>query len=66
MNESPKSLTVYKKPFIVKVDREKIGSRVKALALELYRRRGGGPGNDWDDWFNAEKIIKNNIYIDLF
>lgn len=29
------------------------------LAYELYERRGGEHGHDWDDWFQAERELKS-------
>lgn len=28
-------------------------------AYELYERRGGGHGHDWDDWFQAESELRH-------
>jgi hypothetical protein len=28
---------------------------IRAYAYELYLRRGGQHGRDWDDWFRAER-----------
>jgi hypothetical protein len=30
---------------------------VAARAYELYLARGGGHGNDWEDWLTAEREI---------
>ena len=30
---------------------------VARQAYELYRQRGGQPGNEWNDWFQAEQIL---------
>lgn len=34
-------------------DREQLARR----AFELYERRGGEHGRDWDDWFQAEEEL---------
>jgi hypothetical protein len=31
---------------------------VARRAYELYERRGGEHGRDWDDWFQAEQEIR--------
>lgn len=31
---------------------------VAKLAYELYQKRGGQGGNDWQDWFEAEAQLK--------
>ena len=30
---------------------------IARMAYELYLKRGGAPGNDWEDWFRAEEIL---------
>jgi len=32
---------------------------IRAYAYELYQRRGGQHGHDWDDWFRAERELRN-------
>jgi hypothetical protein len=32
--------------------------QVRRLAYSLYEKRGYAHGNDWHDWFEAEKTIK--------
>ncbi|MFO7639310.1 MAG: DUF2934 domain-containing protein [bacterium] len=32
--------------------------RIQAKARELYVLRGGVQGQDWDDWFEAERIVR--------
>jgi hypothetical protein len=34
-------------------------AKVKELAYRLYAKRGYRNGNDWADWFEAEKRIKS-------
>ena len=40
----------------VAYDRDRVASR----AYELYMQRGGGDGNDMDDWFAAEREFSTN------
>jgi len=32
---------------------------IRAYAYELYRHRGGQHGHDWDDWFRAERELRD-------
>ncbi|MFO7675898.1 MAG: DUF2934 domain-containing protein [bacterium] len=32
--------------------------RIRAKAREIYVLRGGVQGRDWDDWFEAERIVR--------
>ena len=32
--------------------------QIQAKARELYVLRGGVQGQDWDDWFEAERIVR--------
>jgi hypothetical protein len=34
---------------------------IRAKALELFRKRGNAHGNDWSDWFEAEKQVKQEL-----
>lgn len=34
---------------------------VEQKAYELYEKRGCGDGNDWEDWFQAEKLIEEEL-----
>ena len=38
---------------------EKTRDRISKKAYELYESRGYSSGNDWADWFEAEKIISS-------
>lgn len=40
-----------------------LGELVRKRAYELYQRRKGNAGNDWQDWFEAEKQIKQELGI---
>jgi hypothetical protein len=35
--------------------------QVEKKAHEIYEKRGSGHGNDWDDWFEAEKLVEKHI-----
>lgn len=41
------------------VDQGSYNQRVQQKAYELYLQRGGFHGNDWSDWFEAERIISS-------
>jgi hypothetical protein len=32
--------------------------RIAQRAYERYQERGGEPGRDWEDWFEAEREIR--------
>ena len=36
-------------------------ARVARKAYELFERRGGGTGNDVQDWLTAEQLVKEEI-----
>lgn len=36
--------------------------RIQKKAYEIYEKRGFNSGNDWNDWLEAEKIIKSSKY----
>lgn len=33
-------------------------AEISRVAYELFERRGGAHGNDQDDWFEAERIVR--------
>ncbi len=35
---------------------DEIRTRIEKLAYELYQRRGGQDGHDWQDWLEAERL----------
>jgi hypothetical protein len=37
---------------------DELEQRIREKARELYVLRGGVQGRDWDDWFEAERIIR--------
>ena len=42
---------------------KEIHDKIQKKALELYRKRReqGKTGSDWDDWFEAERIVKTEL-----
>jgi len=40
---------------------ESITEKIRRRAQELYERRGCAPGNDWADWFEAERQVKSEL-----
>ena len=44
------------------VSSEEFHSRVEQKAYELFESRGAAHGSDWADWFEAEKLVKSEIY----
>ncbi|MFA5008483.1 MAG: DUF2934 domain-containing protein [Candidatus Omnitrophota bacterium] len=41
--------------------REKIREMIAKRAYEICQKRGSMPGNEWGDWFEAEKQIKSEL-----
>lgn len=41
------------------VNQATYNQRVQEKAYELYLQRGGAPGNELNDWFEAEKIVSS-------
>jgi len=33
---------------------------IARCAYQLYEQRGGVPARDWDDWFEAERDLRNS------
>lgn len=40
-----------------------IEQMVRQKAQDLCNKRGCSPGNDWEDWFEAEKLVKQKLKI---
>ncbi|MDD5006167.1 MAG: DUF2934 domain-containing protein [Candidatus Omnitrophica bacterium] len=38
---------------------EDLTARIQKKAYELYVKRGYSHGNDWSDWFEAERLVKS-------
>jgi len=45
---------------------ESITDKIRRRAQELYQLRGCVPGNDWADWFEAERQIKSELSKSIF
>ncbi|MBI4228996.1 MAG: DUF2934 domain-containing protein [Deltaproteobacteria bacterium] len=41
-----------------KLDEETLNQTIRKKAYEIYEKRGGGHGQDLDDWIEAENIVK--------
>lgn len=53
--------TIRKRGSSVKVSKKslkELHEKIQKRAYELYEKRGATPGNDWADWFEAEKSVK--------
>jgi hypothetical protein len=46
------------------IPEEKIRELVQKRAFELCQKRGGVSGNEWSDWFQAEKQIRKELHLD--
>lgn len=44
-------------------DSSDFASRVQQKAYDIYERRGYSHGNDWADWFEAERQIRKELRI---
>jgi hypothetical protein len=40
-------------------ERQQFYSLVERVAYNIYERRGGVPGGDWNDWIEAERKVKD-------
>lgn len=38
-----------------------LSEQIRKVAYEICQKRGCVPGNDWQDWFEAERIVKQKI-----
>jgi len=43
------------------LDEARLRELTQEIAYELYERRGGGEGRDFDDWLLAEKIARERL-----
>ncbi|MCC6758008.1 MAG: DUF2934 domain-containing protein [Candidatus Omnitrophica bacterium] len=43
------------------VDAQSFAERVEKKAYELYERRGCKIGQDWQNWFDAEKLVEDEM-----
>ena len=44
-----------------RVSREEFMQLVQKKSYELYEKRGCQPGNDLEDWLNAERLVKEDL-----
>ena len=55
----------YDKPIQKSVERgidfKEYVNRVEKKAYELYEKRGCENGRDWEDWFEAKRIIEDEL-----
>ena len=43
------------------IDAKCFAERVEKKAYELYEKRGCKPGQDWQNWFDAEKLVEDEM-----
>ena len=55
---SGKKKASIKKPTQAKTDSNEFQQRVQKVAQELFEKSGHIPGRDMDNWFEAEKKVK--------
>lgn len=36
--------------------------QIRLIAQQIYEKRGAKPGHELDDWLEAERRVKNNVY----
>jgi len=44
-----------------RVSREEFMQLVQKKSYELYEKRGCQPGNDLEDWLEAERLVKEDL-----
>jgi len=44
-----------------RVSKEEFMQLVQKKSYELYEKRGCQPGNDLEDWLNAERLVKEDL-----
>lgn len=40
---------------------KEIHDKIQKKAFELYKKRGRTKGSDWNDWFEAERIVMSDL-----
>jgi hypothetical protein len=45
------------------LSKAKMEEMIRQKAWEICQKRGCAPGNEWADWFEAERIVKRQINI---
>ena len=43
----------------VKLSPQEVQEKIRKVAYGLYHKRGCQHGKDWQDWLEAEKLVKN-------
>lgn len=44
------------------LSQEELNQKIRETARKLYEKRGGGPGHELDDWLEAERIVKKELF----
>lgn len=44
-----------------RVSKEEFMQLVQKKSYEIYEKRGCQPGNDLEDWLNAERLVKEDL-----
>ena len=44
-----------------RVSREEFMQLVQKKSYEIYEKRGCQPGNDLEDWLNAERLVNEDL-----
>lgn len=44
------------------LNQEELNELIQKKAFELHEKRGNSHGSDFDDWLEAERIIKSGKY----
>ena len=55
---TPKKQTSSSKVSQNSLNEEQSTEMIQKVAYGLYEKRGSSPGNEWADWFEAERRIK--------
>lgn len=42
-----------------KLSQKEVEEKIRKKAYELYLKRGGQHGRSWDDWLEAERLVKS-------
>jgi len=61
MNKSGSTQT----PISKTMTKDQLNAEIKKKAQELYEKRGRRPGNDLENWLEAERIVKASLSADL-
>lgn len=47
----------------ISLKEDKVRELVQKRAYEISQKRGCVPGNEWGDWFEAERQVKQELHI---